>query len=215
MIDKAALKAEAFRLGFWLCGVTTPEPPPHLDTYNAWITAGRHADMAYLATPRALACRAKPDTLLPDCQTIIVLAAPYPAPPASVSANTAHNRWLCEVNRLPQRLSSAAGSSRGLDHPARGSPPPMARLHRFCPHPGKRTGPARRSGLDRQKHQSHQPGNWFIPSCWRNFSSTLISNPIPPLLPTAAVPAPAVWMPAPQPASCPTARLMPPVVCLT
>ena len=34
MIDKAALKAEAFRLGFWLCGVTTPEPPTHLDTYH-------------------------------------------------------------------------------------------------------------------------------------------------------------------------------------
>jgi epoxyqueuosine reductase len=112
MIDKAALKAEAFRLGFWLCGVTTPEPPPHLDIYNAWITTGRHAGMAYLATPRALACRAKPDTLLPDCQTIIVLAAPYPAPPASVPANTAKIAGYAKStdyhNVFPPRLEALA-----------------------------------------------------------------------------------------------------------
>ena len=112
MIDKAALKAEAFRLGFWLCGVTTPESPAHLETYTAWINAGRHADMAYLASPRALAARATPASLLPGCQTILVLAAPYPAPqtnPAPDSAQIAGYANSTDYhNVFPPRLEALA-----------------------------------------------------------------------------------------------------------
>jgi len=43
--------------------------------------------MAYLASPRAMTARANPDSLLPGCQTIIALAAPYPATPASTAAD--------------------------------------------------------------------------------------------------------------------------------
>ncbi len=112
MIDKAALKAEAYRLGFWLCGVTTPEPPAHLDTYTAWIHAGRHADMAYLASPRALTARANPDSLMPGCQTIIALAAPYPAPPASTAADAGMIAGYAKStdyhNVFPPRLEALA-----------------------------------------------------------------------------------------------------------
>lgn len=122
MIDKTALKAEAFRLGFWLCGVTTPEPPSHLDTYNAWISAGRHANMSYLASPRALTARANPETLLPACQTIIVLAAPYPAPSASEHIPSGqiagYARTTDYHNVLPPRLGAlAARIARQSSHP--------------------------------------------------------------------------------------------------
>ena len=112
MMDKAALKAEAFRLGFWLCGTTNAEPPAHLDTYNAWINAGRHADMAYLASPKSISARADPATLLPGCQTILVLAAPYPAPSNSVSADVGQIAGYAQStdyhNVLPPRLEALA-----------------------------------------------------------------------------------------------------------
>lgn len=75
-----ALKDEAHRLGFTLVGVTTPEPPAHLDVYASWLQAGRHGEMAYLASERARLRRADPRLILPECQSILVLAAPYDSP---------------------------------------------------------------------------------------------------------------------------------------
>ncbi len=72
-----AIKAEAQRLGFPRVGITSPAPPPHLDTYLRWIEAGRHGEMAYLATDRARQRRADPQQILPGCQSILILAAPY------------------------------------------------------------------------------------------------------------------------------------------
>jgi epoxyqueuosine reductase len=76
----SAVKAEAHRLGFELAGVTTPEPPPHIQTYEQWLEAGRHASMGYLATEPARARRADPRLILPKCQSILVLGVRYDAP---------------------------------------------------------------------------------------------------------------------------------------
>lgn len=84
------IKAEAESLGFALCGITTPEPPNSLPTYLEWLAAGRHANMAYLATPQAIALRADPRQLLPNCQSILVLAMPYP--PATANCPTGHGQ---------------------------------------------------------------------------------------------------------------------------
>ena len=78
---KQSILQEARRLGFVLAGVTTPEPPPHLSTFEAWLAQGRHASMAYLATERSRARRADPRRILPECKSILMLAAPY-SPPA-------------------------------------------------------------------------------------------------------------------------------------
>jgi epoxyqueuosine reductase len=75
-----AIKEKARRLGFPLAGVTSPDPPPHLSTFERWLDAGRHGDMGYLADDRARARRADPRTILPECESILVLAAPYPDP---------------------------------------------------------------------------------------------------------------------------------------
>jgi epoxyqueuosine reductase len=69
----AFVKAEARRLGFDLVGVTTPDPPPHLDVYERWIAEGRHGDMAYLATDRARQRRADPRQILTECRSILIL----------------------------------------------------------------------------------------------------------------------------------------------
>jgi len=83
-IDAATLtalaKLEAARLGFALAGVTTPDPPPHLDVYRSWIAAGRHGQMAYLSSERGLERRADPRRILPECESILVVGLRYPPP---------------------------------------------------------------------------------------------------------------------------------------
>ena len=76
-----AIKKEAHRLGFRLAGVTTPEPPPHLKTYERWLAADRHASMEWMASDRALQRRANPRLILPECKSILVLGILYPPQP--------------------------------------------------------------------------------------------------------------------------------------
>ena len=64
-LDSAWIKATAQGLGFSIVGITTPDPPPHVDVYRGWINAERHASMAYLARPDAIAKRADPLAVLP------------------------------------------------------------------------------------------------------------------------------------------------------
>lgn len=80
MFLKQAIKEHARRLGFPLAGITTPEPPPHITTFERWLDAGHHADMRYLADERARARRADPRLILPECKSILALAASYPHP---------------------------------------------------------------------------------------------------------------------------------------
>jgi epoxyqueuosine reductase len=73
------IKTEAHRLGFNLAGVTSPDPPPHLSTFENWLTLGRHADMGYLATERSRERRADAHRILPKCRSILALGIRYPA----------------------------------------------------------------------------------------------------------------------------------------
>jgi epoxyqueuosine reductase len=74
------IKERARHLGFPLCGVTTPDPPSHLDFFRKWLEAGFEASMDWISSVRSLERRADPKSVLPDCRSILVLASPYPAP---------------------------------------------------------------------------------------------------------------------------------------
>ncbi len=76
---KELAKAEAGRLGFGLFGVTRPEPSRHAAVFEAWLAAGRHGEMAYLASERSRLGRSDPGVLLPGCRSIVVLGMAYPA----------------------------------------------------------------------------------------------------------------------------------------
>ena len=78
-IDKESIKAEVQNLGFSLAGFTTPDPLPGFSIFQTWIQSGRHAEMGYLARPDTIAKRANPRLLMPECRSVIVLAAAYPA----------------------------------------------------------------------------------------------------------------------------------------
>lgn len=80
---KEKIKTHARRLGFELVGVTTPDPPAHLEVFERWLGAGRHGEMAYLDTERSRQRRADPRHILPECRSILVLGAFYSPPSPS------------------------------------------------------------------------------------------------------------------------------------
>jgi epoxyqueuosine reductase len=77
---KQTIKDKARQLGFILVGVTSPDPPPHISTFENWLAQGHHGSMDYLATDRSRTCRADPRQILPECKSILVLATPYASP---------------------------------------------------------------------------------------------------------------------------------------
>lgn len=112
----AFTKAEAMRQGFTMVGVTTPDPPNHLDVYRDWIQDGKHGQMAYLASERAIGRRENPRLLLPECQSILVLAANYlprsrgaPAVARYALGDDYHTVLVGRLERLVDRLEAQAG----------------------------------------------------------------------------------------------------------
>ena len=101
--------AEARRLGFELAGITTPETPPHYTTYENWLAAGRHGDMAYLANPRARQRRRNPREILPECRSILVLGIRYPGAASALPQKS-------EMMREPERLGRVAAYAWGDDY---------------------------------------------------------------------------------------------------
>ena len=103
---KAALKEKARQLGFPLVGITTPDPPEHFPIFKQWVDAGHHAGMAYLAAERSLERRADPRAILPECQSILVLAVPY-QPQSNPPANIAAYAWGEDYHEvLPPKLQA-------------------------------------------------------------------------------------------------------------
>ncbi len=74
------LQAEAIRLGFLFVGITDAGKPLHVATYEQWVAAGRHADMAYLATEQAIQRRTDPRVLWQDARSLLVVGMAYPNP---------------------------------------------------------------------------------------------------------------------------------------
>jgi len=87
-MDKSELthkiKDKANELGFPLVGVTTAEPPEHLNFFLSWLESGYNASMDWIGTERSLERRSDPHNILPECKSILVLGSPYPAPRGNV-----------------------------------------------------------------------------------------------------------------------------------
>jgi len=80
------IKTEAYSLGFTTIGVAHAKPVPHFEAYQAWIEAGFHANMGYMAREDALAKRSNPQLIQENCQRIICLAFPYTPPKAPIES---------------------------------------------------------------------------------------------------------------------------------
>jgi epoxyqueuosine reductase len=66
-------------LGFDLVGIAPVGSPGHFEAFEAWLAAGRHGEMAYMANRPSL--RADPDQLAAGARAIIVVGANYHAGP--------------------------------------------------------------------------------------------------------------------------------------
>ena len=73
------LKAAALELGFNLVGVTPAEPSPTLSAYLAWIEAGMHGGMGYMARPDRQARRADLNVIMPGVRSLVVVGLDYRA----------------------------------------------------------------------------------------------------------------------------------------
>jgi len=105
-IDK--IKAEAFNLGFLLCGVSNPDVPiSDYGIYNSWINNGYHHSLKYLSSERALSIRKDPKSLLSNCRSIISLGIPYPHPTphdSSKSGKISSYAWNLDYHDVIIRL---------------------------------------------------------------------------------------------------------------
>jgi epoxyqueuosine reductase len=77
---------EARALGFHRVGLVPVAKAARHDLYSAWLAAGHHGDMAYLATPAHVEPRANAATLLAGAKTLVAVALAYPAETAPLVA---------------------------------------------------------------------------------------------------------------------------------
>ena len=105
---KKLVKHQAGLLGFTLAGFTSPERPPHFDTFTRWLEAKRHGDMLYLSNERSILRRSDPRLVLPECKSILVLAVPYRTPTGSGSQTDEVQPRRSNVGSLQGRIASYA-----------------------------------------------------------------------------------------------------------
>ena len=74
MTPSQRIRAEALALGFEVAGIAAVGPDDAEAHYEAWLAAGMHGDMAWLATDRHRARRADPSLVLPDLASVVCVA---------------------------------------------------------------------------------------------------------------------------------------------
>ena len=79
--------ALARRHGFHRVGIVPVAPSARHDLYRAWLAAGHHGEMAYLASPEHVAAKADPRALVAGARTLIVTALAYGGEPGPVPAD--------------------------------------------------------------------------------------------------------------------------------
>ncbi len=91
------IQAAARQLGFDLAGIAPPvhaEGNPDMAHYQAWLAAGYHGEMGYLARPDAVARRADLTLTLPRVQSVVVVALNYHSGPLPASLRDDPSRGL-------------------------------------------------------------------------------------------------------------------------
>jgi epoxyqueuosine reductase len=74
---KAKLRREAARLGLHTAAFTSAAPASTLAEYEAWVDAGYHGEMGYLARDDRLARRRDLNVILDGVQSLVCVALPY------------------------------------------------------------------------------------------------------------------------------------------
>ena len=90
-VDPVAARDAAVELarghGFHRIGIVPVAPGQRHALYQAWLAAGHHGEMAYLASPEHVAAKADPRALVAGARTLIVTALAYGGEPGPVPAD--------------------------------------------------------------------------------------------------------------------------------
>lgn len=121
-----ALKQRALELGFARAGVAAAEPlEPEGARLRAYVAAGRHGEMGYMADTAEVRADPGHANMLPGARSVLALVAPYARAPEVVGpspgrlARYAHGRdYHTVLNRRVRKLEKLL---RGLGHEARAS----------------------------------------------------------------------------------------------
>lgn len=76
--DAARLKERALALGFEAAGIARVEPLEAVERYEAWLAAGRHGGMHWLASEKHRARRADPERLVRGIRAVLCVALCHP-----------------------------------------------------------------------------------------------------------------------------------------
>lgn len=80
----ALTRQYAADLGFTQVGIIPAAPSPRLDAYRAWIAAGMHGEMGYLARPDRVIRREDLRMILPGVRALVIVALDYGTTASSV-----------------------------------------------------------------------------------------------------------------------------------
>jgi epoxyqueuosine reductase len=110
----AALRERALELGFHAFGVARAAAPDPEERLRAWLDAGMHGRMAWMADPDAYARRMSLERALPGARSVVALSVSYHRPEAEPSGplriaryamGADYHRWLKRRTRkLRKRL---------------------------------------------------------------------------------------------------------------
>lgn len=104
------LKERALAEGFDLAGVASADPAQTAHHLRAWLEAGMHGEMEWMAT--TFETRADPRRLLPGCRSVVAVAMSYrsSAPASSEAAVASEGRtwvsryaWGCDYHKVLKR----------------------------------------------------------------------------------------------------------------
>lgn len=98
-ISSEDVKRYAREAGFDMAGITALRPSEHADLYRAWLAAGRHGSMAYLAREDAVERRLDPTSSWPALRSALVLALNYATGPEPEEAADASRGVIARYAR--------------------------------------------------------------------------------------------------------------------
>jgi epoxyqueuosine reductase len=103
--------------GFDLAGVAPLEPPRDASRFEAWLAAGHHGSMRYLARNKERIL--EPQRILPEARSMLVVGMAHSRPAGEIEGGGRvaryalgqdyHNRMTRKLRRLARRIAEASG----------------------------------------------------------------------------------------------------------
>jgi epoxyqueuosine reductase len=113
------IKREAERLGFALAGISAVRPPPHEESFAAWLRRGLGGEMGYLKRTEAL--RRDPESLVPWAASVVSVGMNYATPLSRPKSEEGTRGWISRYawgddyhDLMKERLEALLKKIRGI-----------------------------------------------------------------------------------------------------